>query len=186
MAEFDNREIQQQLQRIEELVRELESSADSGVCTSALELVRSLMELHGAGIERMLDLAFDAGAPGRELIEGFAGDALVAQLLLLYDLHPHDLETRAHRALDEVRPYLSSHGGDVELLGVLDGVIRLRLRGSCQGCPSSAQTLRHLIEQAIYEAAPDARAIEVEDLTADIGAEPASGLVQLEGLAREI
>jgi Fe-S cluster biogenesis protein NfuA len=172
MAEIDRSEIQQRLQRIEELLRKLEASADSGIRSSALELMRSLMELHGAGIERMLDLAFDAGAPGREIIESFAGDELVAQLLLLYDLHPHDLETRVCNALDNVRPYLHSHGGDVELLGVLDGVISLRLLGSCHGCPSSAQTLRHLIEQALYEAAPDARAIEVEDL------------VQLEGLVR--
>ena len=58
-------------------------------------------------------------------------------------------------ALDEVRPYLASHGGDVELLGVEDGVVRLRLEGSCNGCPSSAMTLKLAIEEAIARAAPD-------------------------------
>jgi Fe-S cluster biogenesis protein NfuA len=175
MADFERREIQWRMQRIEELVRTLEVSADSGVRSSALELMRSLMELHGAGIERMLEIAFDFGAPGNEIIDRFAGDELVAQLLLLYDLHPFGLETRAHRALDDVRPHLRSHGGNVELLGVADGVIRLRLQGNCHGCPSSSETLRQLIEQAIYEAAPDARAIEVED-----GSQAAGSLVQLQ------
>jgi Fe-S cluster biogenesis protein NfuA len=179
MANFDRREAQRRMHRIEELVRTLEvleASPDSGVRASALELMRSLMELHGAGIERMLEIAFDSGARGGEIIDRFAGDDLVAQLLLLYDLHPHGLEARAHRALEDVRPHLRSHGGNVELLGVVDGVIRLRLQGNCHGCPSSAETLRQLIEQAIYEAAPDARAIEVENLAAD-------GFVQLQGLS---
>jgi Fe-S cluster biogenesis protein NfuA len=183
MADFDRSEIQLRLQRIEELVRTLEASADSGVRSSALELAQTLMELHGAGIERMLEIAFDSGGHGSEIIDRFAGDELVAQLLLLYDLHPLGLETRARRALEDVRPHLRSHGGNVELLGVVDGIIRLRLQGNCHGCPSSAETLRQLIEQAIYEAAPDVRAIEVEDLAAGAGLQIAGGLVQLQGAA---
>jgi len=183
MADFDRGEIQWRLQRIEELVRMLEASADSGVRSGALELMRSLMELHGAGIERMLEIAFDSGAPGREIIDRFGGDELVAQLLLLYDLHPLDLEARAHRALEDVRPHLRSHGGNVELLGVVDGVIRLRLQGNCHDCPSSSETLRHLIEQAIYEAAPDARAIEVEDTGAM--SQGSGVLVQLQGTSEK-
>jgi Fe-S cluster biogenesis protein NfuA len=185
MADFDRREIQLRLQRIEELVRTLEASADSGVRSGALELAQSLMELHGAGIERMLEIAFDSGGAGSEIIDRFAGDELVAQLLLLYDLHPLGLEDRARRALEDVRPHLRSHGGNVELLGIVDGVIRLRLQGNCHGCPSSVETLRRLIEQAIYGAAPDARAIEVEDLAAGAGSQVADGLVQLQGRSRK-
>ena len=181
MVDFDRGEIQWRLQRIEELVRMLEASADSGVRSGALELMRSLMELHGAGIERMLEIAFDSGSPGREIIDRFGGDELVGQLLLLYDMHPLDLEARAHRALEDVRPHLRSHGGNVELLGVVDGVIRLRLQGNCHGCPSSSETLRQLIEQAIYEAAPDARAIEVEDHATGTRSQVSGGLVQLQG-----
>jgi Fe-S cluster biogenesis protein NfuA len=184
MMDFDRHEIQRRMHRIEELVltlEALEASGNSSVRSSALELMRSLMELHGAGIERMLEIAFDSRAYGSEIIDRFAGDELVAQLLLLYDLHPHGLEARARRALEDVRPHLRSHGGNVELLGVEDGVIRLRLQGNCHGCPSSAETLRHLIEQAIYEAAPDARAIIVEDLAAGAGPQVAGGLVQMDG-----
>ena len=80
-------------------------------------------------------------------------------LLLLHGLHPLDLEARVRQALDKVRPYLRSHGGNVELLGVDEGVVRLRLEGSCHGCPSSAATMRQTIEEAILRqgAGRDAR-----------------------------
>jgi len=75
-----------------------------------------------------------------------------------------DVETRVARALEEVRPYLQSHGGNVELLGIDGGVARLRLQGSCQGCPSSIMTLKLAIEEAIRKAAPDLEGIEAEGL----------------------
>lgn len=176
MAQLDKKEFQQRLQKIEELVHTIESSADPRVRASAVELMQSLMELHGAGIERMMEITFETGAAGREIIDRLADDDLVASLLLLYGLHPLDIETRVMQALDKVRPYLRSHGGDVELLGVTDGAVRLRLQGSCHGCASSAMTLKLAIEEAIYEAAPDLTALEVEGVVAP----PApSGLVQL-------
>ena len=79
-------------------------------------------------------------------------------LLILHGLHPLDVETRIARALDRVRPYLGSHGGDVKLLGVTDGVVHLRLEGSCHGCPSSTVTMKLAIEKAIEEAAPEVAA----------------------------
>jgi Fe-S cluster biogenesis protein NfuA len=98
-------------------------------------------------------------------------------MLLLYGLHPLDIETRIANALEKVRPSLNLHEGNVELLGVNgDGVVRLRLEGNCDGCPSSALTLKHTIEEAIYAAAPDATAIEVENLTET---EDRNGFVQI-------
>ena len=93
---------------------------------------------------------------------------LVSHLLLLHGLHPVPLEQRVHGALDEVRPYLESHGGDVELLGIEDGVVRLAMRGSCDGCASSTMTLKLAIEDAIQKAAPD-----VEEIVAEGAVEPA-------------
>lgn len=91
-----------------------------------------------------------------------AGDVVVSSLLLLYGLHPLDLKTRVDQALERVRPFLRSHKGNVELVDVSQGVVRLRMEGSCNGCPSSAMTLKLAIEEAIYAAAPDVAAIEVE------------------------
>jgi Fe-S cluster biogenesis protein NfuA/nitrite reductase/ring-hydroxylating ferredoxin subunit len=101
---------------------------------------------------------------GDDLIEALAADELVSHLLLLHGLHPVDVETRVRRALAAVRPDLESHGGNVELRGVEDGVARLRLQGSCNGCPSSTQTLELAIEQAIQQAAPDLEGIEAEEV----------------------
>lgn len=171
-----SREFRTQLQRIEGLVRAVESTADPSARASALELMRSLMELHGAGIERMMEIAFETGPSGAETVDRLGADELVASLLLLYGLHPVPFDERVRVALDKVRPYLQSHGGDVELLGTEEGVVRLRLRGSCDGCASSAATLELAIEEAVYDAAPDLAAIEVEGVVA----EPApAGLVQL-------
>ena len=107
------------------------------------------------------------------LAAALAGDELVAHLLLLHGLHPVPLEQRVRGALDEVRPYLESHGGNVELLGIDDGVVRLRMEGSCSGCPSSAMTLKLAIEDAIQKAAPDVQDVVAED-------EPRPALIQLE------
>jgi Fe-S cluster biogenesis protein NfuA/nitrite reductase/ring-hydroxylating ferredoxin subunit len=155
-------ESQQLIQRIDELTRKVEALPDPEARAVAVELLQSLMEFHGAGIERMLEIAAETGAAGQSVIEDFARDELVAGMLLLYGLHPVALETRVLQALDKVRPYLHSHGGNVELLGLDEGVVRLRLEGSCKSCPSSAMTLKLAIEEAIYEAAPDVAAIEAE------------------------
>jgi Fe-S cluster biogenesis protein NfuA/nitrite reductase/ring-hydroxylating ferredoxin subunit len=61
-----------------------------------------------------------------------------------------------------VRPYMKSHGGGVELLGVEDGVARLRLEGSCNGCGASSSTLELAVERALREAAPDLLGMDVE------------------------
>ncbi len=175
MAQFDKKDFQQRLQKIEGLVHTIEASADPHVRSSAVELMQSLMELHGAGIERMLEIVFDSG--GEEIIDRFAENDLTASLLLLYGLHPLDIETRVMQALEKVRPYLRSHGGNVEMLGITEGLVRLKLEGSCNGCASSAMTLKLAIEEAIYEAAPDVVGLDVEGV---LGETSRSGLIQLE------
>jgi Fe-S cluster biogenesis protein NfuA len=170
-------------QRIERMIARIEAAPDPSVRADALELTRSLMELHGAGLDRMMEIVARAGASGYALMEDFAGDDLVASLLVLYGLHPHDMETRVMKALDETRPYLQSHGGDVELLGVTDGTVRLRLAGSCLSCSSSTMTLKLAIERAIYDAAPDVTEIVTEGQIALNGRATANGLVQLEGVS---
>ena len=99
-----------------------------------VELVQALVDLYGEGLARIV--AYDPAC-----IAGVADDELVSHLLLLHGLHPVPLEQRVRGALDDVRPYLEQHGGDVELLGVEGGIARLRLEGSCNGCPSSTATL---------------------------------------------
>jgi Fe-S cluster biogenesis protein NfuA/nitrite reductase/ring-hydroxylating ferredoxin subunit len=141
----------------------------------AEQLVREVTDLYGAGLERMLRMAV-AASPG--LAETFAADDLVASLLLVHGLHPHDIERRVSDALDSVRPYLGSHGGDVDLLEIDGDVVRLRFSGSCKSCPSSSVTLELAVEDAVRTAAPEISAIEV------VAAEPDShsGMIPAESL----
>jgi Fe-S cluster biogenesis protein NfuA/nitrite reductase/ring-hydroxylating ferredoxin subunit len=180
VAKRKDQAFQAGIQRIEALIQRIETIADPAARASAEELIQALMDLHGAGIERMLEITVDAGPAGDAIIDNFARDDLIGSLLLLYGLHPLDIETRVHQALDKVRPYLASHGGNVELLGVTQaGAVRLRLQGSCHGCPSSAMTLKLAIEEALYAAAPDVVALEVEGVV-ERPAPPPAGFIPLE------
>jgi Fe-S cluster biogenesis protein NfuA len=165
-ASLDDRELRQRMERIESLLHEVEQIPDPRAQARTRQIVQAILDLHGTALERMLEHIAAAGDAGLAMIDSLARDDLVSSLLLLYGLHPMDLETRVRQALDKVRPYLRSHGGNVELLSVAEGVVRLRMEGSCHGCPSSAATLRLSIEQAIYDMAPDVTAIEVEPGTA--------------------
>jgi Fe-S cluster biogenesis protein NfuA/nitrite reductase/ring-hydroxylating ferredoxin subunit len=130
----------------------------------AEELVRLVVDLYGAGLERLLEIVHDSGRLDDELVDRLAADDLVASLLAVHGLHPYGVESRVATALDGVRPYLGSHGGDVEFLELTeDGVVRLRMLGSCDGCPSSAVTLTLAVETAIRAAAPEVSGIEVEE-----------------------
>lgn len=155
-------EFERRIAGIEELVQQLETATDPAARAASQELVRALMELHGSALERMLATIRRNGAAGGTIVEQLSRDDLIASVLLLYDLHPVDLETRVRGALDKSRPYLQTHGGNVELVAIEETVVRLRMQGSCSGCPSSAVTLKLAIEQAIHEAAPDVTAILVE------------------------
>ncbi|MBV8786586.1 MAG: NifU family protein [Mycobacterium sp.] len=143
----------------------LDSCAANGATAyeRAQELVREVVGLYGAGLQRIMELAGDPG-----LTERLATDDLVASLLLVHGLHPHDAHRRVSEALDRVRPYLGSHGGDVDLLEIDDGVVRLAFKGSCKSCPSSAVTLELAVEDAVRAAAPEINSIEV------VTAEPAA------------
>ncbi|MFQ6398752.1 NifU family protein [Nocardia sp. KC 131] len=141
-------------ERIESLLDA--SSAGGAVARERAEqLVREVADLYGAALARVLQLV-DGHA-----VDLLARDDLVASLLLVHGLHPHDVQTRVLAALDSVRPYLGSHGGDVELVGVVDGIVRLEFRGSCRTCPSSSVTLELAVEDAIHAAAPEVEAIEI-------------------------
>jgi Fe-S cluster biogenesis protein NfuA/nitrite reductase/ring-hydroxylating ferredoxin subunit len=164
--------------RVQEHSAALEALEEGPAKEIAEELVAAVVELYGEGLGRIVAALEEAGPGGREIHDRLVDDGVVASLLLIHDLYPIDLETRVHEALATVRPYMESHGGDVELLSLEDGVARLRLAGSCKGCAASAATLELAIKQALEEAAPDLAGLEVEGV-----AEPPprhdGGLIQL-------
>jgi Fe-S cluster biogenesis protein NfuA/nitrite reductase/ring-hydroxylating ferredoxin subunit len=154
-------------ERVEALLAEFASASDPAIAGRAEELVGLLVDFYGAGLARILELLDEqAAAP-------LLADKAVAGLLVLHDLHPQSTEERVLAALDRVRPYLGSHAGGVEYLGLdADGTVRLRLAGSCDGCPSSAMTVKMAIEKGIEDVAPEVTKVEVEGMVSD----PAAGL----------
>jgi Fe-S cluster biogenesis protein NfuA/nitrite reductase/ring-hydroxylating ferredoxin subunit len=158
---------------VERLLADLEALPDPFARQTATAAVQGLVELYGAALDRMVEeiAARDDG----ELAAVLADDELVAHVLLIHGLHPVPVEDRVNEALDSVRPYLESHGGSVQLLSVHGTAVRLRLDGSCSGCPSSSMTLKLAIENAIRKSAP-----EVEDVIAEESEPSGSPLIQIE------
>ena len=173
-------EFQRRLQKIEGLVGKIEATADPSLRTMVQELVQLVMELHGAGVERMLKLIREAGGEGESVIEKLGRDELVASILVLYGLHPAGLEERVAQALKEARRRLRAHEGEVELLSIQDGAVRLRLRANGHGCGSTAQALKEIVEESVYETAPDIAALVIEDAGEKQGFVP---LERLQGMA---
>jgi len=162
----DDRAAHEHVGRVEELLDEVDALDDPAGRALATELARGLVGLYGEGLARILAAVRDGGDSA--LPAALVDDELVAHLLIVHDLHPVPVEERVHAALEQVRPYLDSHGGDVELLDVDEGVVRLRLEGSCSGCPSSAMTLKNAIEAEIHKAAPEVEDIEAEGTTTEL------------------
>jgi Fe-S cluster biogenesis protein NfuA len=162
MNEWESVDLKRQMRRIEELVQTLEQLADPAARTVARELFQTLLAFHQAGLRRLLEV-IRRSESGSAIAAACECDDLVNGLLLLHGLHPVDLKTRVRQALEQLRPLLRCHGGDLELASVTDGRVRLRLLGSCS---LSSVALEHALEEAFATTAPDAGVIEVEESAA--------------------
>ena len=145
-------------ERIGELIAALEDNPSPEVRDQVAELLQGVDRLHRAALHRLTGLLIH-----HELLEHACDDPIIAAVLDIYDLLPLDPSEAVARALTAVTPYLQSHGGDVDVLSVRDGVVRLRLRGACHGCSGSAVTLKRGVETALREGFPGFVAMEVED-----------------------
>ena len=154
--------LEQHIQKVESLIGRVRASTDAEARDAALKLVQTVMDFHACAVDRMMEIAADSGDPGWAVIDNYGRDPLVSSLLLLHGLHPLDTSERVRAALEKVRPYLNSHGGDVRLIEAAGDTVRLELIGSCNGCPSSSLTLKTAVERSIFEAAPEVTSIQCE------------------------
>jgi Fe-S cluster biogenesis protein NfuA/nitrite reductase/ring-hydroxylating ferredoxin subunit len=152
---WTDEQARERVARLEAVLEELERLPEPAGAT-AMAAVAGLVDVYGEALARIL------GGLSAEAAQALAADELVGHLLMVHDLSPQSLEARVTAALDEVRPYLASHGGGVELVGVERGTVRLRLEGHCNGCPSSTATLKLAVEDAIRTAAPEVERIEAD------------------------
>jgi len=151
-------------ERIQKLVEKIGALDDSKARGMLQECLESVLSFYGHGLERILELVDQAGPEGEKVRETLIHDPGVRGLLLIHGLHPVPLETRLSEALDKVRPYMESHGGNVELISLEDDYAKLRLQGHCKTCPSSTVTLELAVRAAIEEACPDLAGFEVEGI----------------------
>jgi Fe-S cluster biogenesis protein NfuA len=176
MSALGNTEFQAYTGRIERLVERAGALDDAPARTTALDLLQSVMDLHGAAVSRIVEL-LDATEAGRASLTRLAADPLICGLLVLYGVHPVPLEERLARALENLAPQLRKHSGSAELIGVSEGVVRVKLQSSGHGCGNSPDALRTMVEQAILEVAPEAVEVAVESPVS-----AASGFVPLNGI----
>lgn len=149
-------EFQERIGRIEGLIQKLESVADPALRSSARELISALMEMQGAGLERILEIVAASGEAGAEIMASMGADPLVGSLLVLHNLHPLDFETRVRQALEKLRPVLRSQDAHAEAIAVTGGTVRLKLVGG------GTAALEPAVREALLEAAPDAAEVIIE------------------------
>jgi hypothetical protein len=173
-------DFQQRVQQLGKLIAELEHIPDSPLKVATGELVHLLMEVHSAGIEQMMELVFDSSASGQQTIDKLGNDPIVRSLLLLYSLHPEDLETRVQKSLDALRPRLRKLNYGIGLLQIEEGgAVRVHVESSGHACGSTTDNVRSMVEEGVYEFAPDVTSLAISGLEG----QPSSGFVSLESLA---
>lgn len=165
--------------RVQELMQGVERITDPVARQTAENLVSGIIELYGAGLERIFAALDEGGEEGHRIVSRLSEDGVVSSLMLIHGLFPVPLDERVSQALEGVRPYMESHGGNVELLGIDAGIARIRLEGSCEGCPASASTLELAIKQALDEVAPDLEGLVVEGMVEDARTQMGDGAMEL-------
>lgn len=171
-------DFQDQVRQLGKLIAEFEELPESAAKVAAKQMLRLLMDIHGSGLERMMEIVFDSASPAREILDKFGQDPLLGSLLVLYSLHPDDLETRVLRAIERMRIPLRKMDCTLQLISIEAGVVQLRAKTSGHPHAPMLAELRARIEEGIYEQAPDAASLSIEGLETP----PASGFVPLERL----
>jgi Fe-S cluster biogenesis protein NfuA len=162
--------------RIDDLVQRIEFIGDPAVRANVVTLVQSLMDLHQRGFARIVKL-LQQDEHGAQTFQSLASDELVGGLMVLYGLHPDGLESRVKKAVKKISAEFASAKSSVELMGVDEGIVRIRLTTTSHGCSSHTPDVEKLVRDAVYAEAPDVERVDIEKVSA--GKNGAETLVQL-------
>jgi Fe-S cluster biogenesis protein NfuA len=157
-----SRAVAEDLARIEKLIGALEE-LDPAAREPARALLEVVLDLHGAGLKRVIEL-IDEAPGGALLLERMAADERVEALLLLHGLHPDDLQTRIHQVLERLHPHVGVHGLSLETVAVSEEAVRIRIHGDVRGKGAKLKGLREELETAVLEAAPEVARVEIDGL----------------------
>ena len=159
------------LSRIGELADQLMQNSDRKVAEQVGELLDWVDAFHRDGLGRLVEMIRQWR--GEIFLQSVSADDVVGTFLAAYGLG-EDTETATQAmeaveaALEQVRPLVESHGGALEIVSVVDGVVSVRMKGTCDGCPSSSATLTYGVEQALREHWINFRRLEQVDATEEV------------------
>jgi Fe-S cluster biogenesis protein NfuA len=171
-------EFQDQVRQLGKLITQFDQMPEGPPKTACKQLVQLLMDVHGAGLDRIMEIVFESDGPGPAIVDKLGNDTITSSLLLLYSLHPQELETRVQQAIDRMRPRLRKLSCGVDLAGIVEGAVQVRVAVAGHNCGSSSKDIRAIVEEGVFECAPDVASLEILGLE-----EPSnSGFVALESL----
>jgi Fe-S cluster biogenesis protein NfuA len=171
-------EFQEQIRQLGKLVTQFDQLPDGIAKSAGKEIIQLLMDVHGAGLERMMEIVFESGASAPAIIEKLGQDTTTGSLLLLYSLHPEDVLTRVEKAVDRMRPRLRKLSCAVEVVSVDETEVKLRVAVAGHSCGSSSKEIRAIVEDAVYEFAPEVSSLGILGLEEPVPV----GFVALESL----
>lgn len=169
-------DLERLLIHLEELIEDLQE-LDEPVRAQVFDLMDGIDALHRMALSHLGNAVEDRGVDPGALREDHPAIAW------LFDAYAVGVDERAaaDRALDDIRPYIHGHGGEVDVLDVEDGVVHLRLTGACSGCTASDVTLTEGIEEALRAGFPGFVSVVVdEDEHAEEHEPPDPTLLQLQ------
>lgn len=175
MTTLGNSEFQSYAGRVELMVERVNGFTDPDTRTAALQLLQSIMDLHGAAVARIVELLGGTEA-GRTSLAKLGVDPLICGLLVLYGVHPVPLAERVSTAVANLAPQLRKHSGSAEVIGIDDERVRVKVQNTGHGCGSDA--IKGMVEQAILESAPELEEVIVEAATPSAGGFVPLSLIQ--------
>lgn len=163
--------------RIGELAEALTEHPDPVVASQVTELLDWVDAVHRDGLGRLLEMTRQWR--GEIFLESVARDEVVGTMLAAYGLGetPEELAALDRQGIDEalaeISPLVESHGGSIEVVDVVDGVVKVKMHGTCDGCASSSATLTYGLEAALRHHYPNFRRLEEVDPATEINPETA-------------
>jgi Fe-S cluster biogenesis protein NfuA len=176
MSDVEQIDYTEIMPRVAELADELMSQSEPGMRARLEELLDLVDLFHREGLGRLIEMI--RAWRGEIFLESVSRDEIAGTMLDIYELgvideRENEAEEAVNAALEELRPFVESHGGTIVLDSIVDGVVKVQMLGSCDGCPSSTATLTGGVEEALRRHWPNFRRLEVVDPNAP--EEPAAG-----------
>lgn len=172
-----NEDFETLAERVDQSMNEVRKLDEDGQA-KAMKLKAAIEDFHKFGLTKIVQ-HLKADPHGKALLFELVDEPSVHALFAMHGIVRADLTTRVSRVIDMVRPYMQSHGGDVELVEVNADTVFVKLHGACNGCSMSAVTLRNGVEEALKEHVPEVTNVEV------VPSDPGPAIIPLDAIGIE-